>query len=116
MAGPRKAGEFQSDAEKQGLAPRSDDVLLAPKAAGGKHGDSHLSARQRRKGAVVRKSDCPLSAFSLAVNGATRQVAGMDWLLPLLLALFGAGLVPGVGLAGPDGRAGVTKIGRASCR
>jgi hypothetical protein len=34
MAG-LKAGEFQSDAEKQGLAPRSDDVLLAPPGASG---------------------------------------------------------------------------------
>ena len=54
------------------------------------------------------KATVPVSAFSLAVSGAARHITGMDWLLPLLLALFGAGLVPGVAPAGPGGPAGVT--------
>jgi hypothetical protein len=65
MAG-RHAGEFQSKREKQGLAPRFDDEVLAPPRPSG-----------NRRGAQNR--DFPhgamwvLHEFSLAGEGPTRQ-------------------------------------------
>jgi N-acetylmuramoyl-L-alanine amidase len=85
MAG-KAAGEFQSDAKKQGFAPRSDEVLLAPRGASG----NRCSAQD--------------GDFRWTVPPWTRQVSRMDWLLQLLLAIFG----PALGPAGPGGAPGIT--------